>query len=83
MLSLLLLSVVQDRYADAQAPPPIDASQDWTLVAGEEEDGYTVLQFTRPWITCDDRDRNIEVSLHYSLFSADQKLLQCSETKVC
>ena len=54
---------MQDRYADAQALPPVDASQDWTLVDGEEEDGYTILRFTRPWVTCDDRDRDIEVSL--------------------
>lgn len=58
-----------DRYADAQAPPPIDASQDWTLVAGEEEDGYTILQFTRPWITCDDRDRNIEANTARVVYS--------------
>ena len=51
----------QDRYAVQQALPPIDPSQDWFLVAGEETSGYTILEFTRNWTTCDDRDRDIQV----------------------
>ena len=51
----------QDRYADAQALPPIDESQDWSLVRGQELDGHTILEFTRSWVTCDIRDRNVEV----------------------
>ena len=43
--------------------PPIDDSQDWTVVNGEEVDGYTIIHFTRSWVTCDDRDRDITVSL--------------------
>jgi len=53
---------LQDRYAVQQALPPIDPSQDWFLVSGEETGGYTILEFTRNWTTCDERDRDIQVS---------------------
>ena len=39
----------------------MDMSQDWFLIDGSESDGYTVLRFTRDWVTCDDKDRDIEV----------------------
>ena len=44
-----------------EALPPIDSSQDWFLVRGVEEGGHTILEFTRNWTTCDDRDRDISV----------------------
>jgi hypothetical protein len=53
---------IQDRYAVAQSLPPIDPQQDWNLVRGENENGFTTLEFWRKWVTCDDRDRDIEVS---------------------
>jgi len=53
---------MQDRYAEGRFLPPIDANQDWFLVSGEEAGGYTTLEFTRNWTTCDDRDSNIQVS---------------------
>ncbi len=49
-----------DRYAEGRFLPPIDSSQDWFLVRGEEEEGTTVLEFTRNLTTCDDKDLNIE-----------------------
>ncbi len=49
----------QDRYAEGRVLPPIDSSQDWFLVRGEEEEGTTVLEFTRNLTTCDDKDLNI------------------------
>ena len=52
---------IQDRYAFAMATPPIDPSQDWTLLSGSESNGYTNLTFTRKWITCDSNDRDIKV----------------------
>ena len=52
---------LQDRFAFQQALPPIDPRQNWFLVRGMEDGGYTILEFTRSWITCDDRDRDIEV----------------------
>ena len=51
----------KDRYAEGRYLPPIDASQDWFLVSGEEDGGYTILEFTRNLTTCDDKDLNVEV----------------------
>ena len=60
---LYYYSVLQDRFAEARATPPIDESQDWSLVGAEEDDGYTVLEFTRNYYSCDDDyDLNIEAS---------------------
>ena len=53
---------MQDRYADAESLPPIDPQQDWNLIRGENENGFTTLEFSRKWVTCDERDRDIEVS---------------------
>ena len=55
--------VVQDRYAERRVLPPIDASQDWFLSFGEEEDGYTILEFSRNLTTCDPKDLDVDVSL--------------------
>ena len=50
-------------YAVAQSRPPIDPQKDWNPIRGEDEDGFTTLEFWRKWVTCDDLDRdNIEVS---------------------
>jgi len=49
-----------DRFAIDRYLPPIDESQDWFLVSGEEENGYTILEFTRKLITCDDKDLTIK-----------------------
>ena len=54
----------KDRYAEGRYLPPIDASQDWFLVRGEEDGGYTILEFTRNLTTCDDKDLNVEVGSH-------------------
>ena len=54
---------LQDRYAEREALPPIDPSQDWFLVRGMEDGGYTILEFTRNWTTCDGRDRDIVVRM--------------------
>ena len=46
--------------------PSIDddgASQDWFLSFGEEEDGFTVLEFSRNLTTCDTKDLDIGVSI--------------------
>ena len=58
---MLYLHLFQDRYAVDRVLPPIDSSQDWFLVSGEEENGITVLEFTRNLTSCDDKDLNIEV----------------------
>ena len=54
--------ILQDRFAEVRATPPIDQQQDWRLVTAEEQDGYTILEFSRKLITCDDRDLDITVS---------------------
>jgi hypothetical protein len=46
-------TVFHDRFAAARAPPSVDEQQDWKLEAGEEENGFTVLEFSRKLITCD------------------------------
>jgi hypothetical protein len=53
--------MLQDRYAQVQALPPIDPSQDWFLVNSEESDGYTVLEFSRNFTSCDPLDLDITV----------------------
>ncbi|XP_069961322.1 DBH-like monooxygenase protein 1 [Cherax quadricarinatus] len=43
----------QDRYAFALLTPSIDASQDYRLLGGYQNDTHTVIRFSRPWTTCD------------------------------
>ena len=52
---------MQDRFAVDRYLPPVDESQDWFLVSGEEENGYTILEFTRNLTTCDKYDLVIKV----------------------
>ena len=56
------LLCAQDRFATTRSPPPVDKQQDWKLVNGEEEGGFTILKFTRKYITCDKDDLPITVS---------------------
>ena len=56
------ISCVKDRFATARSPPAMDEQQDWALVEGEEESGFTILEFTRSYTTCDDSDLPITVS---------------------
>lgn len=63
---------MQDRRTTCRCNPTIDDIQDWKLLKGEESaDGYTVLEFTRNWTTCDSNNRDIKVlpiifkCLHY------------------
>ena len=54
-------AILQDRFATDRFLPPIDENQDWFLVSGEEENGYTILEFTRNLTTCDETDLDIKV----------------------
>ena len=54
-----------DRYIDETYAITIDNKTDWILMNSREANGFTVFQFKRPFVTCDSRDRNIEV---FSLF---------------
>ena len=61
-----ILILFQDRYAEGRFLPPIDPSQDWFLVNSEEEDDFTLLEFSRNFTTCDTRDLDIMV-INYTL----------------
>ena len=52
---------LQDRFAEGRFLPPVDEHQDWFLVRGEEEGGFTTLEFTRNFTSCDTKDRSIQV----------------------
>ena len=52
---------MQDRFAEGRFIPAIDDSQDWILEFGEQENGYTILAFSRPLTSCDPNDLNIKV----------------------
>ena len=47
---------------EGRTSPSIDEQQDWELEFGEEEGGYTILEFSRKLVTCDDQDLPIDVS---------------------
>ena len=55
------IATLQDRFADFRATPTVDPQQDWTLLGAEEENGYTIVEFTRKLVTCDDRDLDVRV----------------------
>ena len=57
----MFVYILQDRFAIDRFLPAVDESQDWFLVSGEEENGYTVLEFTRNLSTCDNNDLDIKV----------------------
>ena len=67
---------VQDRFADARALPSVDSQQDWTLVAGKEENGWTIVSFTRALQTGDTRDRDI-VQVHTYHEAMYMHMLDC------
>ena len=60
--ALYYFILMQDRFADGRSLPPVDNQQNWFLLNAEEEGGYTTLEFTRNYTSCDTRDRNIKVS---------------------
>ena len=55
------VATLQDRFADIRATPTVDPQQDWKLLGAEEENGYTIMEFTRKLVTCDDRDLDVMV----------------------
>ena len=59
----------QDRYAEARRLPGIDmVSQDWFLINSEETDGFTVLEFSRNFTSCDPQDLDITVCSYVAVF---------------
>ena len=53
--------LLQDRFAWGRYEPSIDEVQNWFLLKGDEEYGYTTLQFYRNFTTCDKMDLDITV----------------------
>ncbi len=51
---------IQDSWAVARAAPPPDASQDATLHSSSQVDRTTVVEFSRPRVTGDDRDLSLD-----------------------
>ena len=51
----------QDRYAVGRYEPPIDNMQDWFLISARQDDGYTELEFSRNFTTCDNESRDIDI----------------------
>ena len=67
--------LLQDRYAWGRYEPSIDEEQNWFLLNGDEEYGYTTLQFTRNFTTCDEiTDLDITVINHSHLLSLSLSL---------
>lgn len=53
----------QDRHVSrGHVEPIVDASQDWELLRGSENDTHTVLKFRRAYDTCD-RDQDIRITV--------------------
>lgn len=72
---------MQDRFAlYSHILPPIDESQDVFFLGGEQENGYTVLEFSRDFVTCDVRDVNIKV---YTVTDTDKLLASTYYTISC
>ncbi|RDD43175.1 DBH-like monooxygenase protein 1-like protein [Trichoplax sp. H2] len=51
---------LQDRFAESHSTPTLDASQDYTLISGEESNGITTLKFKRKYNTADNKDLPLE-----------------------
>ncbi|CAB3370724.1 Hypothetical predicted protein [Cloeon dipterum] len=55
-------TIFQDRHVSrGHVEPIVDASQDWELLQGMENDTHTVLTFRRAYDTCD-RDQDIRIT---------------------
>ena len=69
---------MQDRFATTRGTPSIDDKQDWELKHGEEESGFTILEFSRKYVTCDEYDLPISVRLLSNLaFTTRQLFIFC------
>uniref|UniRef100_A0A1X7UIG5 DOMON domain-containing protein n=1 Tax=Amphimedon queenslandica TaxID=400682 RepID=A0A1X7UIG5_AMPQE len=70
--------VFHDRYAYGRYAPPIDPIQNWFLTNAEVEDGYTVLEFYRNFITCDDLDNEILLETARIVYSWNDNFYRAS-----
>jgi hypothetical protein len=59
-----LVEKFKDCYATGFQAPVADENQDWILLDGAEQDGYSILKYRRKLLSCDSQfDRNITVSI--------------------
>ena len=58
---ITLLSASQDRYAFGHYLPPIDKTQNWFLMSAMQDGGYTELEFSRSFTTCDHENRDLDI----------------------
>ena len=66
----------QDLWSTSRTKPPSDASQDYDLIAANETDGTTVVEFSRDAVTGDNaKDVQFMVrSLYFKYLSCYRKL---------
>ena len=53
--------ILKDRYARGRYEPLIDNMQDWFLISARQDDGYTELEFSRNFTTCDNESQDIDI----------------------
>ncbi|XP_045191026.2 DBH-like monooxygenase protein 1 isoform X2 [Mercenaria mercenaria] len=59
----------QDFHTTAHAPPTVDSSQDWTLISFSEDNGSTVLKFSRALHPNDSDDYPIHAGVTHVIWS--------------
>ncbi|UJR07225.1 hypothetical protein I4U23_011513 [Adineta vaga] len=61
---------LQDRYASGESKPLIDSTtQDWFVLQGREQNGWTAVQFKRLLDTCDTMDYPIKSGTNNLIFA--------------
>ncbi|CAF1240142.1 unnamed protein product, partial [Didymodactylos carnosus] len=61
---------IQDRFAFDEIKPVIDnTTQDWFVLQGQEQDGWTAIQFKRYFDTCDPMDVPIKSGTNILIFA--------------
>jgi hypothetical protein len=62
MYTLIYLVLYQDRFAFDKMKPVMDnTTQDWFILQGQEQNGWTAIQFKRYFDSCDPMDVPIKV----------------------
>lgn len=57
---------IQDAYGVGNIRPVKDKIQDTNLLGGKEEDGWTIIDFSRKLQTCNEHDITITVRIYCS-----------------
>ena len=72
---ILLHAILQDRYADQRSKPAIDNMQDWFLISAAINNGYTELEFSRNFTTCDNESKDLDILVSLWKYESNTKLL--------